>query len=84
MTAIHNVTLHREGEAYYFASNDGKSYLPITRPACTERDAKVLAELIEGDGNFRPILFSRRYFDIEGQRKDTSLEHTTVEPAEAS
>jgi hypothetical protein len=62
---LSQITVRRWGEEFYFASLDGKSYLPVNRfvPEPTAEHAEQLAALFEGDGNFKPMTFARRWFD---------------------
>lgn len=64
-TAVHNATLELDGERFVFSSLDGEHWLPVSRPG-TPDDAATLASLFEGDGNFRPMTFARRFLANQG------------------
>jgi hypothetical protein len=75
---VHNLTLYRWGEAMPFASLDGEDWLPVSRPA-RPGDEEALRQLFDGDGNFRPMKFARRFFEL--QPDDAKIEWE--EPADA-
>jgi hypothetical protein len=70
-----------EGETeQVFASVDGgKTYLPITRYPEPDDESRI-AELFEGDGNFKPMVWDRRAMDAWwwGEDKVTKVDHTVV------
>jgi len=43
----------------YWASLDGDTYLPVSRPA-QPGDEETIAQLFEGDGNFKPLVWGER------------------------
>lgn len=63
---VHNLILHRWDESFHFASLDGEDWLPISRAvADTPEERERLARLFDGDGNFKPMRFARRFFDMQ-------------------
>ena len=61
---VHNITLKRLGEVFYFASIDGEAWLPISRPLIPGEEDEFQA-VLDGDGNMRPLRFARRWFSFQ-------------------
>lgn len=53
-----------DGETFWWASLDGETWLPVNQPPRPEDDETV-ARLFEGDGNMKPIVFTRRWLEHE-------------------
>jgi hypothetical protein len=66
---VHNATFEMDGETYIFSSLDGENWLPVNRKG-TEADAEALATLFEGDGNMRPMRFTRMFLISRGASFD--------------
>lgn len=70
---IHNATLLTHGtvgdgieETFLFSSLDGKYWLPVNRHGVTGQDEEALEKIFEGDGNFKPMRWTRRYLEDQG------------------
>lgn len=59
---VHNRTISFKDETFYFASLDGEDWLEINQPLTDER-TDDFRQLLEGDGNFMPLTFTRRFID---------------------
>jgi hypothetical protein len=70
MTHVHNAVVSfgdgDEQETFIFSSLDGENWLPVSRRGESEEDAGRLARLFEGDGNFKPMVFTRRFLAHRG------------------
>jgi len=61
---VHNITLRRWDETFHFASVDGENWLPLNRPLAEGEEDDFQATL-DGDGNFLPMKFARRWFSFQ-------------------
>ena len=57
---IHHATTELDGDPYNWVSLDGDDWLPINR-APSPGDEDVIQQLFDGDGNFMPLRFTRRW-----------------------
>lgn len=62
---IYNAVLQLDGEVFHFSSLDGEDWLPVTRPGVEGEEDKITG-LFEGDGNFKPIAFTKAYLEGQG------------------
>lgn len=69
-TVIHHTTTLLEGETQHWVSLDGEDWLPVSRgPSDDDREEDV-QRLFDGDGNFMPLRFARRWLAHEGATFD--------------
>ena len=61
---IHHATTLLEGEIQNWVSLDGEDWLPVNRGPSEgneEKEEADVAALFNGDGNFMPLRFARRF-----------------------
>ncbi len=58
---IYHATTQLDGETFHWVSLDGEDWLPINRPPDPRDTEEMVATLFNGDGNFRPLRFARRW-----------------------
>jgi hypothetical protein len=65
---IHHATTLLDDETYDWVSLDGDSWLPVTRPPIHDREGEeeMIRGLFDGDGNFKPLVFTRSWLAHEG------------------
>lgn len=66
-------TLTLSGEDFYFASLDGEAYIGTSRPA-HKGEEELVADLINGDGRFKPMLIHERLLRMQAREKGEALE----------
>jgi hypothetical protein len=62
---VHAAVTRLEGEECWWASLDGETWLPVNQPPLPTHE-KDLAAAFEGDGNFKPMVFTRWWLEHEG------------------
>lgn len=62
---IFNAQVESKGEVFFFASLDGEDWLPVTRRAEPGSEDQ-LQRLFDGDGNFKPLVWTKRYLVQSG------------------
>ena len=67
---IHHATTLLEGEIQHWVSLDGEDWLPVNRGPVESEPEDTVRRLFEGDGNFMPLRFSRRWLAHEGAQFD--------------
>jgi hypothetical protein len=77
---VHNAVLQVGDEVFHFSSLDGESWLPVTRPG-NEGEEEKIHNLFEGDGNFKPMAFTKSY--LEGQGALFTMDSQTENQEEA-
>lgn len=63
---IHYATTELDGETFYWVSLDGHDWLPVNRPPSPDDREADIQRLFNGDGNFQPMRFTRRWLAHEG------------------
>lgn len=58
---IHYAMTEIDAEEFHWVSLDGETWLPVNRPPAPNDTEASIHRLFEGDGNFKPMVFARRY-----------------------
>jgi len=66
---IYHTTTTLDGETFDWVSLDGDSWLPVNRPP-SDGEEEMIQRLFDGDGNFRPLRFTRGWLAHQGASFD--------------
>lgn len=65
---IHHTTTELDGETFNWVSLDGEDWMPVTRPPAEGDTEEMVQRLFDGDENFMPLRFARRYLVQAGAK----------------